>query len=811
MPENFIALMRSLKAMYEDFIVKYDQWMGIDSVGLDGKVDKIAGKGLSENDYTTTDKNKLAGIESGANKYEHPATHPVAIIDGKLYPMQFVKTDANGNTGWGHVSWSEIVGKPADQDNVEFTTYKGMPNGYCPLGSDGKIDPSFINSINAFDTFFPADIASMLLLNAGLGDFAFIPVGVDGEGNTVYDTYQLGALPASTQANWKKINIVGVSSINGEQGVVVLGTDDINEGIGNLYFTNERVDDRVAAILNGGTNITVTYDDATGAITISANDTSVEWSEIQNKPTTLAGYGVVDSYTKTETDTNIATAIAALVDASPTTLDTLNELAAALGDDPNFATTITNMIALKAPLAEPTFTGYIGLPKWTTLTRPILSSDQRATGFNTDTGTEETWNGTGWVAAGSNLISTTTIGTPGALGFGVGIANGSLAAAMGLYPMPGYNDVTSENYGNYIDLHGSVMVFVPKFYHKITNDIAAPYYGTKVEVSDTEAAGFVINRAFVNNGSIQDGFFIDKYLCGNVGGKFVGMRGIDPVSTAADHNPIASITGVTLGNRYAAIFQAVKSRGAGYAVPSMFMYNAIALLTLAHAQAATPATAAWMDVAPYAPKGCNNDNLGDTNDISIKYVSAGNATYPKAPLNASCSDTAFAKITHNGQKCGITDLNGNMWEIASGFIQSTADAFWTLKTTIDIKNLTGVVVTDATDNWNTANYDALTLPFTPNETQTTFGNGTSAVFSGNTDTASNAYRLDAVGVPLSMGGAPARFGGDGLWQYSTASMCPIVGGDWGNASAAGVWARAWIHARSATNNNVGGRACLIGA
>jgi len=397
--DNFIGVMRFLKSAYEDFLVKYNEWMGIDSIGLAGKVDKIDGKGLSENDYTTLDKNKLAGIESSANNYVHPAVHPVAIIDGKLYPMQFVKTDANGNTGWGYVNWSEIVGKPADQDNVEFTTHKGVANGYCPLGADGKIDPGFINSLNAFDTFFPADIASMLMLNAGLGDFAFVPVGVDGNGDTVYDTYQLGALPASTQANWKKINIIGVSSVNGKQGVVVLSTDDINEGIGNLYFTNERVDDRVAAILNGGTNITITYDDATGAITISANDISVEWSEIQNKPTTLAGYGITDTYTKTETDTNIATAIASLVDASPTTLDTLNELAAALGDDPNFATTITNLIALKAPIDSPTFTGYIGLPKWTTATRPVLGVDDRVTGFNVDINSEETWNGSAWVAS----------------------------------------------------------------------------------------------------------------------------------------------------------------------------------------------------------------------------------------------------------------------------------------------------------------------------------------------------------------------------------------------------------------------------
>ncbi|WP_460053114.1 phage tail protein [Pseudomonas sp. H1_A05] len=50
-------------------------------------------------------------------------------------------------------------------------------------------------------------------------------------------------------------------------------------------------------------------------------------------------------------------AIAALVDSSPGTLDTLNELAAALGDDPNFATTVTNALATKAPLNSPFFTG----------------------------------------------------------------------------------------------------------------------------------------------------------------------------------------------------------------------------------------------------------------------------------------------------------------------------------------------------------------------------------------------------------------------------------------------------------------------
>jgi hypothetical protein len=53
-------------------------------------------------------------------------------------------------------------------------------------------------------------------------------------------------------------------------------------------------------------------------------------------------------YSSTKTDNQIAAAVSALVAGAPELLDTLNELAAALNDDPNFATTITNQIATKA-------------------------------------------------------------------------------------------------------------------------------------------------------------------------------------------------------------------------------------------------------------------------------------------------------------------------------------------------------------------------------------------------------------------------------------------------------------------------------
>ena len=67
-------------------------------------------------------------------------------------------------------------------------------------------------------------------------------------------------------------------------------------------------------------------------------------SEFASKATTLNGYGITDAYTKTQVDNKIS----GLVNSAPETLDTLNELASALGNDPNFATTVANQIGTKA-------------------------------------------------------------------------------------------------------------------------------------------------------------------------------------------------------------------------------------------------------------------------------------------------------------------------------------------------------------------------------------------------------------------------------------------------------------------------------
>jgi hypothetical protein len=69
----------------------------------------------------------------------------------------------------------------------------------------------------------------------------------------------------------------------------------------------------------------------------------------------------------------VRTAVADLIDTAPETLDTLNELAAALGDDPDFATNIATSIGLKAPTASPTFTGTVTIPTGASITAPTIT------------------------------------------------------------------------------------------------------------------------------------------------------------------------------------------------------------------------------------------------------------------------------------------------------------------------------------------------------------------------------------------------------------------------------------------------------
>lgn len=81
--------------------------------------------------------------------------------------------------------------------------------------------------------------------------------------------------------------------------------------------------------------------------------------DLTGKTVTVATASASDNDTSVASTAYVTTAIANLADSAPSTLNTLNELAAALGDDANFSTTVTNSIATKLPLAGGTMTGQL--------------------------------------------------------------------------------------------------------------------------------------------------------------------------------------------------------------------------------------------------------------------------------------------------------------------------------------------------------------------------------------------------------------------------------------------------------------------
>ena len=110
--------------------------------------------------------------------------------------------------------------------------------------------------------------------------------------------------------------------------------------------------------INGDADIS---GDLTGVDTLTATTFSGDLNGTINTLTTAATQSASNNSTKVATTAYVDAQVATVVDSAPGTLNTLNELAAALGDDASFSTTVTNSIAAKLPLAGGTMSGAIAM------------------------------------------------------------------------------------------------------------------------------------------------------------------------------------------------------------------------------------------------------------------------------------------------------------------------------------------------------------------------------------------------------------------------------------------------------------------
>lgn len=412
------------------------------------------------------------------------------------------------------------------------------------------------------------------------------------------------------------------------------------------------------------------------------------------------------------------------------------------------------------------------------------------------------------------------IGVAGQPGFGVGIP---AILPAGFSKLTGSEDITSANYGNYQYSDGSIMVWVPAFYYKIT--------GLNVDIKDvgdygSEAVanvdGYALHRAFKDGGQNHDGFFVDKYQCSNNAGTASSLKLGLPISTGAAHNPISNLTGITVNQHYSCI-DGAKTRGTEFFCTSRFIYSAMAMLSMAHGQAATASTyCAWYDAggATNFPKGCNNDALGDNNDGTLSFTSDG---YLNAAKTGSANN--LSKTTHNGQGSGVVDLNGNMWELSTGLVRSGTTATEVINdalgTTAFYAAKTSVRMADFTSGWNGATdhwADAATLPTlfdaidlvaitTSAGAYLRFGSGVNQVLDA--AVSGTGYSITGLGVykdaTARSAGGTNLFGLDAIYEYWRSNLAMVSGGLWYDGARAGVWAAGLFFSRTSSDNTVGFR------
>lgn len=423
-----------------------------------------------------------------------------------------------------------------------------------------------------------------------------------------------------------------------------------------------------------------------------------------------------------------------------------------------------------------------------------------------------------YASALNSAVPVNHIGVAGTLGFGVGICP---SPPHGMSYTDGTFAIASGEYGNYQYSDGSVMVWVPAFFYRYghpDNPTYAEYGVNSVDVlprsayptvAAANAAGFALHRAFYDGGEEQPGVFVDKYLCSNNGGIASSVALGNPLSSNSVNNPFSDLVGAP-PNNYSGAIAAAKTRGSAFFPGSIFINKALALLSLAHAQAATSATAcAWHDSSGVNnfPKGCNNNALGDSNDATISYTGTGYSNAAKTG-----SGTPFAKTTHNGQECGVADLNGNMWEIALGLTYLGGN-YYILSTDAAVADLTAGDSL-ATDAWGTAGVAAnyVLLGATCGSLGT--GPGSSRTIGSASAVLNNAvagldWAAAGAGIPLVDGvGGTNLFGNDRLYDNNPTHMCPIAGGSWSSGAGAGVWCLHCNSSRTSSSTNVGFRAAL---
>ena len=262
-------------------------------------------------------------------------------------------------------------------------TYLTQANAGTTYLTQANAGTTYLTQANATSTYFAKNTDQIDNANIKTGA-AIDKTKISGTAVTQADTGTVtSAMLAGSVANDKLAN----STISGKALGTNLDALTIGTGLSGTSYNGSSavtvaIDSTVATLTGAQTLTNKTITTPLGLVKGDVGLGNVDNTTDANKPISTATQTALDlkaplaspaltgaptaptaaaatNTTQIATTEFVRAEVAALVNSAGSTLDTLGEIATALGNDANLSTTLTNSIATKAPLASPTFTGTV--------------------------------------------------------------------------------------------------------------------------------------------------------------------------------------------------------------------------------------------------------------------------------------------------------------------------------------------------------------------------------------------------------------------------------------------------------------------
>ena len=328
----------------------------------------------------------------GASSIEIATTPPASPSSGDLW----FESDTGKTFIYYDSFWVETSGADGSQGSTGSTGPTGPEGGATTLTTKGDI------------------------LARGTSEPVRLPVGTDGKVLTANSS-------TTTGLEWVSPTVYATVA-----------------NLSTLSNTVTDISGNASTLSNTVTTLSANVSTLSNTVALKANIASPALTGVPTAPTAA---NTVNN-TQIATTAYVKTVIGDLINSAPETLDTLGEIASSLANNNTLSSTLTTSIALKAPLADPTFTGTVTIPAGASISGFATLADPTFTG--NVAGITKTMVGLGSVDNTTDLGKPISNATQTALDLKAPLANATFTGTIVLPATTSIANVTSTEIG-YLD------------------------------------------------------------------------------------------------------------------------------------------------------------------------------------------------------------------------------------------------------------------------------------------------------------------------------------------------------------------------